>query len=126
MDAGLLRYLEAHQGSASYLFATTSSNGAAPYIIQTGKAVMALGGFGGSDPILSVAQFKSLVEKGTVRYVLGGGMGGGPDGGSLVTQWAATACTAVPASAWQGATSTGSGAVQDFGRVQSLYDCAGA
>ena len=126
VDAGLLRYLEQHQGAATYLFATTSSNGAAPYIIQTGKAVMALGGFGGSDPILSVAQFKSLVKNGTVRYVLGGGMGGGPDGGSSVTRWAATACTAVPASAWQGTSSAGGGAVQDFGGVQSLYDCAGA
>ena len=126
VDAGLLRYLEQHQGAATYLFATTSSNGAAPYIIQTGKAVMALGGFGGSDPILSVAQFKSLVKKGTVRYVLGGGMGGGPDGGSSVTQWAATACTAVPASAWQGTSSAGSSVAQDFGRAQLLYDCAGA
>src|SRR5213076_2287058 len=44
----LLRYLEAHQGTTRYLFATSNANSASGYIIQTGKPVMALGGFLGS------------------------------------------------------------------------------
>jgi len=55
-NATLISYLEAHQGSARYLFATTNANSAAPYILATGKAVMALGGFQGSDPILTLGQ----------------------------------------------------------------------
>jgi len=75
-------YLEKHQGSAKFLFATVSANSAAPYIISTGKAVMALGGFTGSDPILSASKLAALVRAGTVRYfLLGGGGQGGNEGG---------------------------------------------
>ena len=38
VDASLLAYLEAHQGSAKYLVAATGSQTTAPIIIQTGKA----------------------------------------------------------------------------------------
>ncbi len=136
VNTQLLRYLEKHQGSTYYLFATTSSNSAAPYIIQTGKPVMSLGGFSGSDPILTVAQFKALVKNNTVHYVLSGG---GQGGGSSVMQWVQTACTAVPSTAWQGTTTTtGSGSAatgsvasptsssQGFGGAEQLYNCAGA
>jgi 4-amino-4-deoxy-L-arabinose transferase-like glycosyltransferase len=66
----LLHYLEAHQGTTRYLFATSNANSASGYIIQTGKPVMALGGFLGSDPILTPTTLAQLVAKGTVRYVL--------------------------------------------------------
>ena len=56
---------------------------AAPYIIETGKAVMALGGFSGSDQILSVNQLQTLIRDGQVHYfVLSGGGFGGVGGGS--------------------------------------------
>ncbi|WP_404802887.1 glycosyltransferase family 39 protein [Lapidilactobacillus wuchangensis] len=64
----LLTYLEKNQGEATYLFATTDSGTAAPYIIATGKAVMAIGGFNGTDQAISLAKFKQLVKKGQVRY----------------------------------------------------------
>lgn len=64
----LLTYLEKHQGQATYLFATTDSGTAAPYIIATGKAVMAIGGFNGTDQAISLAKFKKLVKNGQVRY----------------------------------------------------------
>jgi 4-amino-4-deoxy-L-arabinose transferase-like glycosyltransferase len=66
----LLRYLEAHQGTTRYLFATSNANSASGYIIQTGKPVMALGGFLGSDPILTPTTLAQLVANGTVRYFL--------------------------------------------------------
>ncbi len=38
---------------------------------------MALGGFTGSDPILTTAQLQTLIKNGTIRYfLLGGGFGG--------------------------------------------------
>ncbi len=74
-SSALIIYLEAHQGTAKYLVATVSANQAAPIILATGKPVMALGGFLGSDPILTVAQLQSLVREGQIRYFL---LGGGP------------------------------------------------
>ena len=133
VDTQLLNYLLKHQGSTYYLVVTSNSNSAAPYIIKTGKPVMSLGGFGGNDPILTLAQFQALVKTNKVRYVLGGGGGGGPDGGSLVTQWVQTACKAVPSSSYQGtaASSSSSAAATngfsgDFGGGSALYDCSGA
>jgi 4-amino-4-deoxy-L-arabinose transferase-like glycosyltransferase len=70
VDSKLINYLEANQGSAAYLVAAPSSNTAAPIIIATGKAVMALGGFSGSDPILTSADVQKLVQNGTVRFFL--------------------------------------------------------
>ena len=118
-DSQLLAYLLKNQGSTKYLLVTTSSNSAAPYIISTGKPVMSLGGFGGTDPILTLAQFQALVKNNTVRYVLGeGGFGGGQGGSSSIMQWVQTSCKAVSIGSAQ---STGAG-----GSSSGLYDCAGA
>lgn len=76
-NAAMVDFLVANQGSAEYLVATTDSNSAAPIILATGKPVMALGGFSGSDPILTADQFADLVRSGQVRYVLVNGRGGG-------------------------------------------------
>lgn len=83
VSSGLISYLEANQGPATYLVATTNSNSAASIILASGgEPVMSLGGFTGSDPIVTVDQFANLVESGQVRYVLvGGGAGGGVGGG---------------------------------------------
>jgi 4-amino-4-deoxy-L-arabinose transferase-like glycosyltransferase len=85
VDTGLIRYLETHQGHATYLVATASSMNASSIIIATGKPVMALGGFGGSDQILTVQQLARLVANGTVQYFLlqSGGPGGAPSGSTL-------------------------------------------
>jgi 4-amino-4-deoxy-L-arabinose transferase-like glycosyltransferase len=84
----LVTYLEQHRGTAKYLVATTNSNSAAPLIIATGQPVMSLGGFSGSDPILTTAQFASLVKAGEVRYFLiNGGGPGGQGGSSGITSW---------------------------------------
>lgn len=123
VNAGLLAYLEAHQGTATYLFATLDSHTAAPYILATGKPVMALGGFSGSDQILTLSQLQTLIRSGKVRYFLLSGSGqGGPGGGgnSTLTQWVTANCSAVSSSAYGGSTSGGA-----FGAGQ-LYDCASA
>lgn len=76
-DPALLKYLTKHQGNAEYLFATDDSSTAAPYIISTGKAVMAMGGFNGTDKAITLAQFKKLVKEGKVKYYYSGGKTGG-------------------------------------------------
>ncbi len=90
--SGLVRYLEAHQGSATYLVATTGSQSSASIIIASGRPVITIGGFNGGDPAPTLAQFEQLVATGQVRYVLvtgtggvGGGIGG-PGGGQGTSQ----------------------------------------
>jgi 4-amino-4-deoxy-L-arabinose transferase-like glycosyltransferase len=89
VSTALVTYLEEHRGTATYLVATMSSNQAAPIIIATGDPVMSLGGFSGSDPILTTAKLASLAKRGVVRYFLlsGGGFGGPGGGSSSLTTW---------------------------------------
>ena len=110
-DTTLIKYLEAHKGNTKYLVAVVSSNEADAIILATNQPVMALGGFSGSDPILTTSQLAALVKSGTVRYfLLNGTGGGGPGGGqSALTTWITQHATVVPSSQWQSSTSTGGG-----------------
>jgi 4-amino-4-deoxy-L-arabinose transferase-like glycosyltransferase len=72
--------------------ATIGSQTAAPLELQSGTAVMAIGGFSGSDASPTLAQFEKLVAEGKVHYFVGGGSGGGggPGGGgsgSSISSW---------------------------------------
>jgi len=42
---------------------------------------MAIGGFNGTDPYPTLAEFQSLVGQGKIHYFIGGGGSGGPGGG---------------------------------------------
>ncbi|MDF7637806.1 glycosyltransferase family 39 protein [Leuconostocaceae bacterium ESL0958] len=75
VDQTLLRYTKAHKGSAKYLFATTDANSASGYIIQSGQAVMALGGYNGTDKTMTLKQFKALVASGQLKYFVMGNQG---------------------------------------------------
>jgi 4-amino-4-deoxy-L-arabinose transferase-like glycosyltransferase len=151
VDQALVSYLEANQGNATYLVATPSSMTADGIILATNKPVMALGGFGGSDPILTTDQLAALVSQGTVRYFLLGSFrggqpppqfledipgqfldrigdrsgGGGGFGGqqSALTSWVTQHCTVVPASQWQSSTSNTQN-VPGPGGANQLYDCS--
>ncbi|MCX5004890.1 glycosyltransferase family 39 protein [Streptomyces sp. NBC_00638] len=58
--------------------AAVGSQNSASYQLATGKPVMAIGGFNGTDPSPTLAQFKKYVTDGKVHYFIsGGGMGGG-------------------------------------------------
>lgn len=72
VNAQLVNYTEKHQGRAKYLFATTDSNSASGYIIKTGKSVMAIGGYNGTDPTMTLSEFKQLVKTGQLKYFVMG------------------------------------------------------
>ena len=67
---------------------------------------MAIGGFNGSDPSPTLAQFKQYVADGAIHYFIaggggfGGGMGGpggsssGSNAGSVISSWVAASFTA--------------------------------
>lgn len=64
----LLHYLQTNRGSTRFLLATVNSGYASPFILASKEPVMALGGFGGGDQILSLAQLQASINDGTVRY----------------------------------------------------------
>ncbi|WP_239334590.1 glycosyltransferase family 39 protein [Frankia sp. CiP3] len=77
--------------------ATVGSQSAAPLELASGKAVMSIGGFNGSDATPTLAAFQAYVAAGQVHYFIAGstsgGMGGGMGGpnsngtGSDITAW---------------------------------------
>lgn len=76
------RLLEANAGDYTWAAAAIGSQNAASHQLATGEPVMAVGGFNGSDPSPTLAQFKSYVADGRIHYfIAGGGMGGGRGGG---------------------------------------------
>ncbi|HEY5486029.1 MAG TPA: glycosyltransferase family 39 protein [Candidatus Limnocylindrales bacterium] len=119
-DSALLNYLVANKGGARWIVAISSSQEAGSIELATGEPVMAMGGFTGSDPTPTLAQLKSYVAAGQLRFVLagsvlggfGGGFGGGAGGvdvSSERTDWVNSACQPVK-----------------YAGTSLLYDCAGA
>ena len=72
----LATWLQAHAGGETWDLAVTSAQNASTMIARNGLSVMAMGGFSGNDPAMTVAQFADLVQLGEVRYVLANGRGG--------------------------------------------------
>ena len=73
LAAGASRY--------TWIAATVGSEQAAAYQLATGDAVMSIGGFNGTDPAPSLAQFETYVSQGRIHYFVPGGAGGGGIGG---------------------------------------------
>jgi 4-amino-4-deoxy-L-arabinose transferase-like glycosyltransferase len=65
-----ISYLEAHQGSARYMVAAVGSTTAGAIALQSGRNVIDIGGFNGSDPSPSLSQLKQLVSSGQLHYIL--------------------------------------------------------
>jgi 4-amino-4-deoxy-L-arabinose transferase-like glycosyltransferase len=75
-DPQLVSFLTQHYGGERFMLATLSAQQAAPIILATGKPVMAMGGFAGSDPILTPQTLEQFVQRKQLRFVLVGGAGG--------------------------------------------------
>ncbi|WP_055566612.1 glycosyltransferase family 39 protein [Streptomyces atriruber] len=89
------RLLEADAGDYTWAAAAIGSQNAASYQLATGEPVMAIGGFNGSDPSPTLAQFKKYVADGDIHYFIASGAGGAGGGGgmggdgtsSAITSW---------------------------------------
>lgn len=97
-DGELVALLSQDADSSTWVAATVGANNAAGLQLATGEPVMALGGFNGSDPAPTLAQFQALVAEGRVHWFVGGGGFGGQTGGSNATSeiaaWVASTYTA--------------------------------
>ncbi|MCP2244274.1 glycosyltransferase family 39 protein [Lentzea aerocolonigenes] len=67
--------------------ATVGAQSAASLQLASGRPVIAIGGWNGSDPAPTLDEFKALVAAGKVRYFVAGG--GGRGGNSEIAEWVA-------------------------------------
>lgn len=84
----------------SWVAAAVGSNTAAGYQLASGAAVMPVGGFNGSDPSPTLAQFQADVAAHKIHYFIGGGRGGfgnqmgGSQAASEIASWVSSTYTA--------------------------------
>ena len=92
----LIDYLKEHRDGAKYLvMAESSMQSGAELILQSGEAVMVLGGFNGGDEVLTLEEFIEAVDSGKVRYALIGG-NNAQGGNSQIYQWIKNNAEEVP------------------------------
>ncbi|MER6596671.1 glycosyl transferase, partial [Micromonospora purpureochromogenes] len=84
-SAELNALLERDAEDYTWMAATIGSNNASGYQLATGRPVMAIGGFNGSDPSPTLAQFQAYVADGRIHWFVGGG-GFRANGGSSASQ----------------------------------------
>ena len=75
VSSAVVTALEADAGKYTWAAAAVSSNVAGSIELNSTVAVMALGGFNGTDPAISLAAFQKLVAAGQVHYFYGAGAG---------------------------------------------------
>jgi 4-amino-4-deoxy-L-arabinose transferase-like glycosyltransferase len=88
--AAVTTLLQTDADSYTWAAAAIGSNTASGYQLASGESVMPIGGFNGSDPSPTLAQFEKYVANGQIHYfIASGGAGGGPggNGSSAITQW---------------------------------------
>jgi hypothetical protein len=133
--------LKKNAATSKYQVATFGGLAAASYITGSDLSVLAIGGFSGTDPSPTLAQFEKLVASGQLKYVVGAdivGMGGGMAPGSSsavqtnesassqIDTWVSTNCQTEEYLGDSGATTDTSNAPPAFfGNDQNpiLYSC---
>ncbi|HEY2665472.1 MAG TPA: glycosyltransferase family 39 protein [Actinomycetota bacterium] len=83
VSSAVVSRLEAGASQYRWVAATTSAPQAAPFELATGKPVMAIGGFMGTDNAITLQAFQQLVREGKVHYFIGGGFGPGAGAGGV-------------------------------------------
>ena len=81
--------------SSRWSAAVVGDQSAAGYILSSETAVMSIGGWRGSDPSPTLAQFQAYVKAGDITYFIasdsgmggGGGRGGSDTTASQITSW---------------------------------------
>jgi 4-amino-4-deoxy-L-arabinose transferase-like glycosyltransferase len=122
IDTRLYQYVKSNNTGETYLFATSDTNTAESYIIQTGEAVMPMGGFNGSDDILTVEKLEQMVADKKVKFFLIGSGVGGRGGSSDVTNWIIANSTEVPKEEWQDSASAQGGPQGGSAGGGTLYE----
>ena len=100
-SAALKSALLADAGKYTWVAAIVGSNNASGLQLATQKPVMSIGGFNGTDPSPTLAQFQKWVSEGKIHYFIGsgslggfGGRGGSTGTGTSIATWVAAHYTA--------------------------------
>jgi 4-amino-4-deoxy-L-arabinose transferase-like glycosyltransferase len=97
-SAALTSALQSNASHYRWVAAAVGSQNASGYQLASGEPVMAIGGFNGSDPAPTLAQFEAYVAAGRIHYFIGGDGIGGSAGGSsdsqAIASWVASHYTA--------------------------------
>jgi 4-amino-4-deoxy-L-arabinose transferase-like glycosyltransferase len=106
VPAAMKSLVETDADGYTWAAAAIGSQNASGYQLATGKPVMPVGGFNGSDPSPTLAQFQQYVAARKIHYFIGGGgfgfTGGGRGGsstggsnaGAQISAWVAATFTA--------------------------------
>src|SRR5581483_9927422 len=87
-SAALVALLEREAGAYRWVAATVGANSAAGIQLAAREPVLAIGGFNGTDPAPTLAQFRSLVAAGKIHWFLRGGRGfGGSADSNAIESW---------------------------------------
>jgi 4-amino-4-deoxy-L-arabinose transferase-like glycosyltransferase len=93
-NAALTATLKADAGRYTWVAAAVGSESASGYQLASGEPVMSIGGFNGTDPAPTLAQFERWVSDKKIHYFIAGGAGGGGAFGgssasssSAITTW---------------------------------------
>ena len=93
-QAAVLQVTLANTDPDAYLLAGLSANQTAPYILATGRPVLALGGFSGNDDIFPLEELTTRFAGGDLRYVLMSQQLAKQD--AEFTRWVTNNCQVVP------------------------------
>ncbi len=115
--APLADYLLAHRRGETFIVATINANTAAPLILATGEPVMAMGGFSGGDPILSVEDLQTYIHDGVVRFFY---VAPQENRQGALVRWIGAHCREVPGREWAG---KGPGRPTGGPEASVLFDC---
>ncbi len=95
-NAALVAALQRDASTFRWVAATTGANNAAGLALGSGQSVMAIGGFNGTDPSPTLAEFQADVAAGEIHYYVAGtdaggfrGARGGSDVSAQISQWVA-------------------------------------
>jgi 4-amino-4-deoxy-L-arabinose transferase-like glycosyltransferase len=99
VSGDLTAALQTNAGNYRWVAATTGDNEAASLELASGYPVMALGGYNGTDPAVSLAAFQRLVARGEIHYYVS-------DSGGFIGSTSAQSSTAYAIGQWVTSTFT--------------------
>lgn len=91
VNSQLIEFLQANTQDIEYLLAVPSSQQGANIVIETGRPVLYIGGFGGGDEVATVKDLQAMVANNELRYILYGGDRGKQD----IANWLNSSCIVV-------------------------------
>jgi 4-amino-4-deoxy-L-arabinose transferase-like glycosyltransferase len=95
VSSAMVTALKANASDYRWVAATVGANNASGYQLASGEAVMPIGGFNGTDPSPTLAQFQAYVAAGDIHYFISSGLSGngastgGSNAAAQIASWVA-------------------------------------